>query len=212
MPLPILHRHGRLAASKLACAVTAYPAVVNNNLAPTIALAKCVKECGFIPPIACGRRCCGDCMGKRKKTGNARSDANQSKSRRDGLTRTIADSGTKPDERHSTTISRVELSASAKRIASETNEPARAPSQPTIYPFSVSRPYFSVARREWRIEAREKWGATFQQEWEEYEGFDNITDANEAYESFRQAKTRHEYYGVRDALRREKVRRSARTN
>ena len=151
-------------------------------------------------------------MGKRKKTGNARSDANQSKSRRDGLTRTIADSGTKPDERHSTTISRVELSASAKRIASETNEPARAPSQPTIYPFSVSRPYFSVARREWRIEAREKWGATFQQEWEEYEGFDNITDANEAYESFRQAKTRHEYYGVRDALRREKDRRSASTN
>lgn len=154
-------------------------------------------------------------MAKRKKSGNARSGASQSKSRQDGRIRITANSGTEPDERHSTTTSLLELSASAKRIAGKNSEPTRENSSPLIsktsptaltrmkiYLFKISDPYYSTARREWRIECYEKWGPTFQQEKEAFISFDTRTEATEAWDSLKEVKTWKDWEGITSAIRR----------
>jgi hypothetical protein len=158
-------------------------------------------------------------MGRRKKIGDARSDASQSKSRQDGRIHSIVNSGTQPDERHSTTISPVELSVSAKRIA-RSNEvrtaalfsPLTSKTSPTqssgeltrtmIYRFRVSAPYYSLARKEWRIECYEKWGQFFTEERQEYKSYDTHEEAQGAYESLKRVKDWREWEEVNRAIER----------
>lgn len=151
-------------------------------------------------------------MAKRKKSGDARSDAIQSQSRQGGRTRTTASSGTEPDEHHSTIVFPVELAISDKCVAGENSEPTQTPTQliangltQTMYPFKVSEPYYSVARQEWRIECYEKWGPTFQQEKISHLSFDTRGEAEAARESLKDVKDWKSWEGVAAAIKRSRI-------